>query len=45
MGLLAIALGIGFAISAIISFMISQHLGLIERASPAPRAEGPNGQG
>jgi hypothetical protein len=44
MGILGIALGIGFAISAIISFVISQRLGLIERTSPAPRAERPNGR-
>jgi hypothetical protein len=31
MGVLGIALGLGFVISAIISFMISQRLGLIER--------------
>ena len=31
MGILGIALGLGFAISAIISFVISQRLGLIER--------------
>jgi hypothetical protein len=31
-------------ISAIISFMISERLGLIERPSPAARAERPNGQ-
>ena len=37
-GVLAIALGLGFAISAIISFMISQRLGLIELA---PRAGEP----
>jgi hypothetical protein len=45
LGILGIALGIGFVISAIISFMISERLGLIERASPAARAERPNGQG
>ena len=45
MGVLGIALGIGFVVSAIISFMISQRLGLIERASPALRAERPNDQG
>jgi hypothetical protein len=38
MGVLGIALGLGFMISAIISFMISRHLGLIERR--APRSEG-----
>jgi hypothetical protein len=38
MGVLAIALGLGFVISAIISFAISHRLGLIE---PAPRAEPP----
>src|SRR5579862_6091967 len=33
LGVLGIALGVGFVISAIISFMISRKLGLIERAS------------
>jgi hypothetical protein len=42
LGVLAIALGIGFVISAIISYVISQRLGLIETAPPAPRAELPN---
>jgi hypothetical protein len=45
LGILGIALGLGFVISAIISFMISYRLGLIERASPAPRAERPGAQG
>jgi hypothetical protein len=45
LGILGIALGIGFVISAIISFVISERLGLIERPSPAARAERPNGQG
>lgn len=35
LGIVAIALGLGFVISAIISFVISQRLGLIEPASPA----------
>ena len=39
-----IALGLGFVISAIISYMISERLGLIERATPAARAERPNAQ-
>ena len=34
LGVLGIALGLGFVISAIISFVISQRLGLIEPASP-----------
>ena len=38
LGVIGIALGLGFVISAIISFVISQRLGLIEPASPAPRA-------
>ncbi|HUP04403.1 MAG TPA: hypothetical protein VMU19_10465 [Bryobacteraceae bacterium] len=42
MGLLAMALGLGFALSAIISYVISRRLGLIEHA--LPRAERPNGQ-
>jgi hypothetical protein len=41
LGVLAIALGLGFLISAIISFVISQRLGLIEPASPSPRVEPP----
>jgi hypothetical protein len=41
LGVLGIALGLGFVISAIISFVISQRLGLIEPASPARRAELP----
>jgi hypothetical protein len=36
-GVIGIALGLGFVISAIISFVISQRLGLIEPAAPAPR--------
>jgi hypothetical protein len=34
LGVLGIALGLGFVVSAIISFVISQRLGLIESASP-----------
>ncbi len=41
LGVLALALGIGFVVSAIISYVISQRLGLIERP-PAPRPEQPN---
>jgi hypothetical protein len=41
LGVLAMALGIGFVISAIISYVISKRLGLIE-PPPAPRAEFPN---
>ncbi|MGO4882434.1 MAG: hypothetical protein ACLP59_16625 [Bryobacteraceae bacterium] len=41
LGVLGIALGLGFMISAIISYVISQRLGLIEPASPA-RTELPN---
>jgi hypothetical protein len=39
LGVLGVALGLGFAISAIISFVISQRLGLIE--TPARPAEPP----
>lgn len=39
LGVLGIALGLGFLVSAIISFVISQRLGLIEPASPALRTE------
>jgi len=42
LGVLAIALGLGFVISAIISFVISKRLGLIEPAPSPPRAELPN---
>jgi hypothetical protein len=42
LGVLGIALGLGFLISAIVSFMISQRLGLIEPGGrPAPRTETP----
>ena len=41
LGVLGMALGLGFVISAIISYVISRRLGLIEPASPAPRAELP----
>ena len=40
LGVLAIALGVGFIASAIISYVISQRLGLIE--PPPPRSELPN---
>src|SRR5580700_206716 len=39
LGVLGIAVGLGFVISAIISFMISRRLGLIE--PPASRQESP----
>jgi len=39
LGVLGIALGLGLVISAIISFVISQRLGLIEPPSPGPRME------
>jgi len=39
LGVLGIALGLGFVISAIISFVISQRLGLIDSAPAGPRAE------
>lgn len=39
LGVLCLSLGLGFVISAIISFVISQRLGLIETASSEPRAE------
>jgi hypothetical protein len=42
LGVLGIALGLGFVISAIISFVIAQRLGLIEPSSPAHRAESPS---
>jgi len=39
LGVLGIALGLGFLVSAIISFVISQRLGLIEPPAPALRTE------
>jgi hypothetical protein len=46
LGVLAIALGLGFVISAIISFVISQRMGLIEPPPPpAPRNEPAGGEG
>ena len=42
LGILALALGAGFVISAIISYVISRRLGLIEPAGPASRSESPN---
>jgi hypothetical protein len=42
LGVIGIALGVGFVISAIISFAISQRLGLIEPAPSAPRAALPD---
>jgi len=41
LGIVAIALGLGFVVSAVISYLISQRLGLIEAASPV-RTELPN---
>ncbi|MDP2998936.1 MAG: hypothetical protein Q8N47_15720 [Bryobacterales bacterium] len=41
LGVLGVALGLGFVVSAIISFVISRRLGLIELAPPAPRVEPP----
>ena len=38
LGVIGMALGVGFVISAIISYVISQRLGLIEPAAPATRA-------
>jgi hypothetical protein len=45
LGVLAIALGLGFVISAIISFVISHRLGLIETAPSAPRTDPPGAWG
>jgi hypothetical protein len=42
LGVLAIALGVGFVVSAIISYVISKRLGLIEPPPPAHRSELPN---
>ncbi|MFN7994622.1 MAG: hypothetical protein U0Q18_13530 [Bryobacteraceae bacterium] len=44
LGVIGIALGIGFVISAIISFFISRRLGLIEPSAPAVRTAMPGGQ-
>jgi hypothetical protein len=41
LGTLGIALGLGFVISALVSYLISHRLGLIERQAPAPRPEAP----
>jgi hypothetical protein len=40
LGVLGIALGVGFMISAIISFTISRRLGLIERPAARPDSSG-----
>ena len=45
LGVLGIALGLGFVISAIISFLISNRLGLIELPTAATRAQTPRAQG
>jgi hypothetical protein len=42
LGVLGIALGVGFVVSAIISFVISHRLGLIELAPTARRVEPPD---
>jgi hypothetical protein len=42
LGVIAIALGLGFIVSAIISFVISRRLGLIEAAVAVPRTELPS---
>ena len=44
LGILGIALGIGFAISAVVSYLISQRLGLLEPPSPAARVDLPGVQ-
>jgi len=41
LGTLGIALGLGFVISALVSYLISHRLGLIERHAPASRPEPP----
>ena len=45
LGVLGIALGLGFVISAVISYVISERLGLIERPAAARRMEAPGGEG
>jgi hypothetical protein len=45
LGVLGIALGLGFVISAIISFVISRKLGLIEPSPQAPRPAEPGVEG
>jgi hypothetical protein len=45
LGVLGIALGLGFLVSAIISFVISQRLGLIELPVPALRTQTPGAHG
>jgi hypothetical protein len=44
LGVLGIALGLGFVVSAVISFVISQRLGLIEQPSAAPRIDPANAE-
>lgn len=44
MGVLAIALGLGFVLSAVVSYFISRRLGLIEPAPPAVRLDRPGAQ-
>jgi uncharacterized membrane protein len=44
-GVLAIALGIGFVISAVVSYVLSQRLGLfVPPQASAPAIDGPSGQ-
>ena len=43
MGVLAIALGIGFAVSAVASYALSHRLGLFDAAAPAEKI--PSGSG
>lgn len=45
LGVLGIALGVGFVISAIISYVISERLGLIERPASGRRMESPGAEG
>jgi uncharacterized membrane protein len=41
LGVLAIALGIGFVLSAILSYILSIRLGLIDRTAPQSHVEPP----
>jgi hypothetical protein len=44
MGILAVALGVGFAVSAAVSFLMSQKMGLLEPASQKRQPESPEVQ-
>jgi hypothetical protein len=43
MGILAVALGVGFAVSAAVSFLLSHKMGLLEPATQKRQSEPPEG--